>query len=243
MGKESVRLEQEQREAYEAAVKYDAAVQELNAVKGDISCIKSELADLRGCEQRYEEAVKQKKDELKASGSVQGQELAKMEEEMIHLQRQLKELDEALAAGRRAQGLAESILESLGSAQNWGTWDLIGGGLISDMAKHSHLDSAQSKIESLQVELRRFKTELADVKIQANLNVQIDGFLHFADYFFDGLFADWTVLDKIKDSTSKVQDVKGKIGMMLKNLEIMKAKVKGEYNSRRDKIETMVSQL
>ncbi|MBQ7916431.1 MAG: hypothetical protein IJ315_06550, partial [Firmicutes bacterium] len=222
MGKESEKMEQEQREAYEAAVKYDAAVQELNAVRGDISQIKDELMELRDCQQRYEAAVQQKKEELKASGSVQGQEIAQMEQEMIHLQKQIKEVEEAIAAGRRAQGLADSILEDLSSAESWGTWDLLGGGLISDMAKHSHLDNAQGKIESLQVELRRFKTELSDVKIQSDLNVQIEGFLHFADYFFDGIFADWTVLEKIKDSRAKVQDVKGQVGQMLKNLDVMK---------------------
>ena len=243
MGKESEKMEQEQREAYEAAVKYDAAVQELNAVRGDISQIKDELMELRDCQQRYEAAVQQKKEELKASGSVQGQEIAQMEQEMIHLQKQIKEVEEAIAAGRRAQGLADSILEDLSSAESWGTWDLLGGGLISDMAKHSHLDNAQGKIESLQVELRRFKTELSDVKIQSDLNVQIEGFLHFADYFFDGIFADWTVLDKIKDSRAKVQDVKGKVGMMLKNLDVMKAKLKGEYTARRSRIDDMVSRL
>ena len=243
MGKESEKMEQEQREAYEAAVKYDAAVQELNAVRGDISQIKDELMELRDCQQRYEAAVQQKKEELKASGSVQGQEIARMEQEMIHLQKQIKEVEEAIAAGRRAQGLADSILEDLSSAESWGTWDLLGGGLISDMAKHSHLDNAQGKIESLQVELRRFKTELSDVKIQSDLNVQIEGFLHFADYFFDGIFADWTVLDKIKDSRAKVQDVKGKVGMMLKNLDVMKAKLKGEYTARRSRIDDMVSRL
>ena len=243
MGKESEKMEQEQREAYEAAVKYDAAVQELNAVRGDISQIKDELMELRDCQQRYEAAVQQKKEELKASGSVQGQEIAQMEQEMIHLQKQIKEVEEAIAAGRRAQGLADSILEDLSSAESWGTWDLLGGGLISDMAKHSHLDNAQGKIESLQVELRRFKTELSDVKIQSDLNVQIEGFLHFADYFFDGIFADWTVLDKIKDSRATVQDVKGKVGMMLKNLDVMKAKLKGEYTARRSRIDDMVSRL
>ena len=42
-------------------------------------------------------------------------------------------------------------------------------------------------IEDLQEKLRRFRTELADVDMEnrANLQVNIQGFLRFADYDFD----------------------------------------------------------
>ena len=71
----------------------------------------------------------------------------------------------------------------------------MGGGLMADLAKYEELDDAQKQIEQLQVELRRFKTELADVEITADLQVTVDSFLKFADFFFDGLFADWAVLE------------------------------------------------
>ena len=60
----------------------------------------------------------------------------------------------------------------------------------------------------LQVLLRRAKNELEDVKIYSDINVKIDGFLRFADFFFDGLFADLTVKDKIEDSLIAIQDVR-----------------------------------
>ena len=43
----------------------------------------------------------------------------------------------------------------------------MGGGLMADLAKYEELDDAQEQIEQLQVELRRFKTELSDVEITA----------------------------------------------------------------------------
>ena len=62
------------------------------------------------------------------------------------------------------------------------------------MYKRQELDDAQEQIEQLQVELRRFKTELADVEIAADLQVTVDSFLQFAAFFFDGLFADLSLI-------------------------------------------------
>ena len=104
-------------------------------------------------------------------------------------------MQEALIAGNAALSCADQILFQLNSAEGWGTWDLVGGGLLSDLAKHSHLDQAQASVETLQSQLRRFKTELADVTINADIQVSIDGFLRVADYSFDGIFADWAVLE------------------------------------------------
>ena len=51
--------------------------------------------------------------------------------------------------------------------------------------------------------------------------MNIDGFLRFADYFFDGLFADWAVGDKISQSLSSVSNTKSEINRMLDKLNEM----------------------
>ena len=44
-------------------------------------------------------------------------------------------------------------------------------------------------------------------RITADLQVTVDSFLKFADFFFDGLFADWAVLDHINQAQSRVETV------------------------------------
>ena len=73
-------------------------------------------------------------------------------------------------------------------------------------------------METLQSQLRRFKTELADVTINADIQVSIDGFLRVADYFFDGIFADWAVLDQIRQSQQQVQLIRNQIEIVLNHL-------------------------
>ena len=215
IGKMDEQLDKESQEAYAARVKYDAAARELEGVEADLRRYESELSALRGCEHRYDEVLKEKADAIKAAGGSNGEEILKLEERNAFLESQKKELQEAISAGNAALSTTQQVLSSLDSAEGWGTWDLFGGGLVANLAKHSHLDEAQGAIEQLQSQLRRFKTELADVTIQADMQVNVDGFLRFADYFFDGLFADWAVLDKINQSQSQVQNTKSQIASVL----------------------------
>ena len=154
-----------------------------------------------------------------------------------------KELKEAIAAGQSALSTTEKILSSLESAEGWGTWDLIGGGMISDLAKHGHLDDAQNAVNTLQIELRRFKTELADVEIHGDIQVNIDGFLRFADYFFDGLFADWAVLDKINQSQNQVKQTKQQVIDVINRLNGLFSTVNQEYAYTKQKLEQVISKV
>lgn len=222
IGKKDGMLTKEQEEAYAAQVKYDAALHSLAAVKKDLSDLSEQLLPLRDCDRKYDETLAAKRDALLASGDPIAEQIMGLEMLCTNLESQKKEIDEAIKAGEQAMGIAQSVLESLGKAENWGKWDLIGGGLGADIAKHSHLDDAQRKIDLLQDALRRFKTELTDVRIQAQMQVQVDGFLRFADYFFDGLFADWSVLGRIQNSQSQVYSTKKQLDDAVKKLHTMK---------------------
>ena len=185
-------------------------------------------------------------------------ELAGSEEDLARCQAELEELDgceeryaallrektqAVKAAGQSALATADEILESLSSAEGWGTWDLIGGGLIADLAKHSKLDEAQAAVEYLQSQLRAFRTELADVTISADFQVNIDGFLRFADYVFDGIFADWAVLDRINQAQAQVEDTRAQICAVLDRLGQMTDQAERERAGLRQEIEGLVSSV
>lgn len=222
VGKLDEKLDQERREAYAAKVKLDGAQRELDAIAEDIREIHDQLSEIRTVEARYREELEKKRAMLKASGTAAADQIVEMEQKIAALEAQKKEIREAISAGYAARGTADRILSELESADGWNTWDMIGGGgIITHMAKHSHLDEAQDLVSELQSKLRRFKTELADIQITASLQVSIDGFLRFADYFFDGLFADWAVGDKINQSMNSVSSTKGQINRTLEKLNSM----------------------
>ena len=242
-GKLEDQLTQERREAAEAAVRHDALVRELEDVNASISDIRRELnGKLYSVEMVYERTLQEKKEAMLASGDPLAQRLIELEEQIGNLGIQKKELQEAIDAGNYALRIAASIQSSLSSAENWGTWDMMGGGgMISHMAKHSHLDEAQGKVESLQKALGRFRTELADVKIAANLTVNIEGFARFADYFFDGLFVDWAVQDRIRNASGQVYEVRRKVELALGKLENMKEETERKQAALQKEQEALLS--
>ena len=112
-------------------------------------------------------------------------------------------------------------------------------GNVQDERLYEELDNAQEQVEQLQVELRRFKTELADVEITADLQVTVDSFLKFADFFFDGLFADWAVLDHINQAQSRVENTKGQIKRVLALLKKMREDVDVQIADEKEKQEQL----
>ena len=222
IGKLDDKLDQERTEAYAAKVKLDAAERELAGIESDIKEMQEQITDVLVAEARYKDALELKRRQLKDSGTQVADQILSMEERMAALQAQKQEIKEAISAGYSARSTADRILSELEDADGWNTWDILGGGgIITHMAKHSHLDEAQDLVQELQSQLRRFKTELADIQISANMQVNIDGFLRFADYFFDGLFADWAVGDKISQSMNSVSSTKSQISRTLDRLNEM----------------------
>ena len=225
LGKKEEMLDKEKVEAYAAKVKYDSAVEELKVLEDDLQQREAQLRDLIDCEQQYHALLQEKREAIKATDSLDAERIIQIEQQIAEQKNHKKEIKEAISAGTLALDAAISIVSSLDSAQSWGTYDLVNGGLIAGMAKHSYLDEAQNKVITLQSQLRKFKTELTDVTIHAEMKVNVDGFLRFADYFYDGLFADWAVLDRIGRSKSSVMAVRTKIESALSKLKRMDAAV------------------
>ena len=241
IGKLDDKLDQERKEAYAAKVKLDAAERELAGIESDIKEIQEQITDVLVAEARYKDALELKRRQLKDSGTQVADQILSMEERIASLQAQKQEIKEAISAGFSARSTADRILSELEDADGWNTWDILGGGgIITHMAKHSHLDEAQDLVQQLQSQLRRFKTELADIQISANMQVNIDGFLRFADYFFDGLFADWAVGDKISQSLSSVSNTKSEINRMLDKLNDMERAVDQKIQQKKTKLEQFV---
>lgn len=240
-GKLEEKLDQKRKKVCAAKARLDTAQRELAGIDEGIRNIQSQLLQIRLVEILYQETLKRKGAELRASGTLIADRIFKIEERISALEAQQYEIRETISAGRNARNAADRVLSKLKSAEGWNTWDMLGGGgMITHMAKHSHLDDAQEMISDLQSALRRFKTELADIRITANIQVNIDGFLRFADYFFDGLFADWTVGNKISQSISSVRNIKSEISRTLGKLKELDQAADQEIEKLRQKLDDLI---
>lgn len=240
IGKKDEKLDKERREAYAARVKYDAAARELQMVDSELARCREELERMRVYEKRFSELLEEKTKTLRSNNRDASEKIFSKEQVLGDLDSRILEIREAQTAGKKALCCADRVMARLNEAEEYGTWDLIGGGLIAGLAKHESLDEAQEEVESLQVELRRFKTELTDVSIDADLRVNMEGSLKFADFFFDGIFTDWSVQETIKDSQSRVNKVMDQIKGVLVRLDVMLEQTLAERDAKQDEFESLI---
>ncbi len=119
-----------------------------------------------------------------------------------------RELSEAIVAGEKALSSISSAEEILESASTWGVIDMFGGGMLTDIIKHSKIQKAQRFLEQVKADIATFQRELGDVQVQLDLKIDLGDFLCIADFVFDNFFVDYAVQSKIKDALSQIQNLK-----------------------------------
>lgn len=241
LGNLDSKLEKEREEALAARLKYEQAFFDLKNVEKEIERLEQEEEKNRDWESVYQRLYNEKKEQLIASGSQTGEEILHLFQKITALKSFDKELREAIEAGESALTYLKSAAESLKSAENWGTWDLIGGGSISGIAKHIHIDKAKESVSDAQRKLSHFRSELADVKLIYDPSVDISDFAKFADIFFDGLFADWHMQSKIKASLESVERTSNQVNSVLLRLKDMKNNTMNEIQSLENKIDNLIT--
>ena len=131
-----------------------------------------------------------------------------------------KEIREAIRAGERALDSLKEANRQLNSAGNWGLVDIFGGNTISGLMKHMKVNNASRCVDDARRDLATFRDELGDIRDVENLNIDIDGFLAFADFFFDGFVADIFVQSKIRKGQQQVGEAIRRVEDILSTLQI-----------------------
>jgi hypothetical protein len=202
LGTKREHLDKEKQEYVAAKLKYDESVEAVTDLQAEANRLQRELEAFQTVDHDYGQLIKEKESLLASGNDPRAERLLGLSERLADLKSDQKELTEAIQAGDAASRGLRQVQTALQSAANWGTWDMLGGGMLSTMAKHSKIDSAKQHAHAAQRQLRRFQEELADAGQRLKLSLEIGGFSKFADYFFDGLIADWVVQSKIREASS-----------------------------------------
>jgi len=205
-GKYEDKLEREQREEISAKLAYDRAAIRLESLTRDRDMLGLRIGELRADERRYQAELSNRRAEL---GSLTGQNAdhyAELEKQRKAIIAQITEIREAISAAARAKATALSAQESLKSAQGWATYDAFTrGGIISHIAKYSHIDSAEQNFSVLSSQLRDLKTELGDVNgMSAGRLSEISSTQRAVDFWFDNIFTDLSVRGQIIDNAEQL---------------------------------------
>lgn len=242
LGVKEERLETERQEYLAAKLKHEECSQAVVDTGKELERLSEELAAYSNAETEYLSLVKEKERFIAQTDDHRAEILTNLTLQLADRAADRKELHEAVTAGKTAERSLEQVRSELRSAENWGTWDLLGGGTISTWAKHSKIDSAKRQAQVAQGHLRRFQKELADADQRLHVSLgDIGRFSTFADFFFDGLIADWIVQSKVQKASSAcdaaIRQVASAVGDCRRKLQEVEQEIEQVESKRREFIE------
>ncbi len=218
-GTKDEKLQKEKQDVITAKLKYDEAVEAVIKLEQEEEICLSKLKELGDPSAAFEQLMKDKEELIMNRHSELSQKLFDAFDRESEQKELIKEINEAIDAGKEVMMPLVSAAEALEKAKGWGTFDMLGGGAVSTFAKHSHMDEAKDAIHRAEHKLKNFQTELSDLGQYAAMTLDVSGLLTFADYFFDGIVVDWMVQDKIKSSLQKVTNQHQEVEQMITRLE------------------------
>lgn len=117
-----------------------------------------------------------------------------------------RDIDSAISSADVALAHLQKAHDLLSSASNWGIVDILGGGLITTMIKRSKMSDAQAEMQVAKNAVREFEQEMRRLDRILNADLELEGLLGFADYFFDNGITDLLVQSRIADTRRRVED-------------------------------------
>lgn len=216
------KLNKETQEMLAAKMEYDKASNRILDLYSERDELNRRISLLLEDKEVYEAELKQREDKVKSSiTSKQYLIYRKLEQQREALWQQSVEIDEAMKVARYAESTINSAMEHLQSAESWATYDIWArGGILSHMAKYDHIDNAQAEFDRLSYQLKDLKKELADIKdFEIASNLGIDSSTRMFDFWFDNIFTDLNVRDKIRADKEDVSRLKDKIHAIIAKLE------------------------
>lgn len=122
-----------------------------------------------------------------------------------------REIDDCLRIIDRLLPLIGEAERQFSSARNWGFLDMLGGGLLTDIIKHSKLSRASGCMNEINYLLRDLERELKDIQFTTDYSMNTRTFSTFADFLFDGILADTYMQSKIMSSLDQVRELHHRI--------------------------------
>lgn len=231
------RLAKEEQEAMHAAFHMKQLESDRESMLRELHQCEQEVAQRASVEKTLEEALL----ERSYRGLDTHEAIVKIRDAMEKLRQEDKEIDEALAAGDVVLQKLNQACDTLRDAHTWGTIDMFGGGLMSAMIKHSHMNNAQQTISEIEKDLRRFQKELKDVGDYQIHHVDMSMGNMVMDIAFDNIFTDYMIRSQIEEVQDSVLALLRKVDETCTKLQTHKQKVQEEYERQHKKYETLLN--
>ncbi len=242
LGTHDKQVTKEKEEALAAVLKYEGCKKSVDELTDKLSQLTNKHYEMSKVQDKLDALYEEKRRVMASLNMPEYAKIGQLEKEMSFIRREIKELKEAITPGNMAINTLNEAIELLDSAGDWGTWDLLGGGLVADMMKHDKIDKAKQAILNAQTYVQRLQVELQDVNMSLDSSIHITGGAVFADFFFDGLIADWYMQSKISQSRDNVVATCGKIRKIVNTLSAQLSHKEKDLEAKEREIKRIIEQ-
>ena len=240
LGSKEEQIQKERQELLRVEMQIRSTRHLIDSLQSDANHLQDQINQLKNIEVDYQQAFKQKEQYLINQNPKTATEILENSNRLAQSRNQIKEIEEAIQAGLSVQEGLNQMLKSLNSANNWGIWDMLDGGLLVTMIKHDHMDTARDASDMVKAKITTFQRELKDVSQFEELYVDIEPLERFADLLLDSLIFDWVVQSKIIRSREHTLSAISQVGKVLQTLETRLMVAKGELQKLTSRYSALV---
>ena len=225
-------FDREQAELDQAEYRVASARAALGVAAANRQQVLNQLAALGDPQSRRANALAREESRLRASAGSGADQLLEIAQQLAAGNAQLTEIDEALAAEQQARHDLTAAAGSLESAAGWAGVDtFLRGGVLTDMAKYQRMDEATAYLRAADASLRHLSAELADVGMPKLDELNVDTLGQVFDVWFDNLFSDWSVHERINRARGQVAQALQALTTVHGRLQQRRAEVVGSQQT------------
>lgn len=226
LGNNEEQLEIEKQEYLMAVLTYKDSNKKINDISFQLKVLAEKFIKLKDADKVYKLLIREKKAKLSLDKHPEKKRIFLLEKDQLRNNGIIREMNEAIAAGKKADIELTKIFEALDNVFSWGktinTLDYGGKGRYSSYKKKKFIENNKANIHKVSKLLNDFTDELEDISKNYGFNytTHLNLLNNFLEVFFDNLITDWVVRKKIKsafDSIKIVIDKITRICLMLEN--------------------------
>ena len=102
---------------------------------------------------------------------------------------------------------------------------------MGDMMKYDRMDKAQRLMGAADAALHRLSEELADVGMSPVGGLEVTQMARTFDVWFDNVFSDWQVRQRIEEAGERVQQAGGAVDRVIASLQSRRAELRQRSES------------
>ncbi|MDH8679426.1 hypothetical protein QE109_14805 [Fusibacter bizertensis] len=234
-------MDKEYREMKIAEYKHDSLIEKMQTAQDEIVGITELLKNYTTIESEYKTLLNAKRVWATSNGHM---EIDNFESELILLKGKQKEIEEAINACKQLILSLENAREDLSSAQSWGMFDILGGGLIPASVKHDYLKRASQYIKDSSDKAVTLTRELLDLKTYFSIErLEVDALTHTFDTFFDSVLSDLNIQEQIDKAYLSICNNHAHAEALMKLLDELKIDNDERMNQLKQKREKVLISL